>query len=315
MLTIGKILKKARIYKNISIDDLSNETKINKNYIQDIENDYFVNFQSNTQLYGFVCNMCDFIGVDKTKLTAIFKRQIQNDQKNLNIKDKVWQISSIVINYKTIFFISISVFFAFIVFFLIFQWNNLQKSPNLSIEQPSNQSINVDNANYTIKGIIELDVYLTINNEQIQYDKKTGAFSYNILLQSGENKIKITAISQAFKNKKTIKEFIINYKKQEIIDKLDQNLNQKITMKIVVKTVLNESWLQIVTDNIQQYVGVLKANTIKKYDVKNSFFVDTGRPKNTEVYVNDKKIDWKINTNGSGKISCKYENQEVSCNK
>jgi cytoskeleton protein RodZ len=71
--TIGEILKKARLVKNITIDDVSRHTKIHHNILEAIEND---DFQKVGAVYakGFLKIYSEYLGIDKDDLLRRFEK-------------------------------------------------------------------------------------------------------------------------------------------------------------------------------------------------------------------------------------------------
>ena len=81
--------------------------------------------------------------------------------------------------------------------------------PSLNISFPSDgQSFSKDQNVVEVKGTTDLDVKVTVNDHWAITDSN-GNFSYNLLLQGGDNKIKVTATDLA--GNKTEKEIKVNY--------------------------------------------------------------------------------------------------------
>lgn len=81
--------------------------------------------------------------------------------------------------------------------------------PSLNINSPSdNQSFSKDQNFVEVKGTTDSDVKVTVNGFWAITDA-TGEFSYRLLLQNGENRIKISAIDLA--GNKTDKEIKVTY--------------------------------------------------------------------------------------------------------
>lgn len=74
MLTPGKILKYYRIKKELSIDEVSEATKIPREQIEAIENDNYGDGDSDVFYRGFIRNYADYLKLDTEKVLAIYRR-------------------------------------------------------------------------------------------------------------------------------------------------------------------------------------------------------------------------------------------------
>ncbi len=70
--TAGKGLQQLRIEKNISIEDVADETKISTNNIRAIEEEEYEKLPADTFVRGLVTLYGNFLGTDGTKIAAQF---------------------------------------------------------------------------------------------------------------------------------------------------------------------------------------------------------------------------------------------------
>ena len=111
MKTVGQILSIARNSKNISISDISNELKISKNIITDLEND---NVENNSDIIfniGHLRSYSNFLELDSDTIIKKFK-----DQVSFNINEDKKNITPIVDNN----FFKLEKFFAGSIILIIF---------------------------------------------------------------------------------------------------------------------------------------------------------------------------------------------------
>jgi cytoskeletal protein RodZ len=89
--SIGDKLKNRRVDLKISIQEVSLQTKINKNYIIAIEENNFKIFDSPVYAKGFIKNYANFLDIDDKSLLAIYKRDFEENSigraKNINKKE------------------------------------------------------------------------------------------------------------------------------------------------------------------------------------------------------------------------------------
>ncbi len=73
MASLGTLLKKEREKQKISLDDISEETKIGKKYLSAIETDNYTIFPGETYFIGFIRNYARAIGLDPSDVINQYK--------------------------------------------------------------------------------------------------------------------------------------------------------------------------------------------------------------------------------------------------
>ena len=112
MDTVGKILKKRREEKNISLSNISNELNISIEILVKIENDQILKSADIIYFIGHIRAYAKFIDLNGNDIISLFKKQISysNNIKKLEISEPVFKNSI----FKTQHFFSI--FFIFVIF-------------------------------------------------------------------------------------------------------------------------------------------------------------------------------------------------------
>ena len=112
METVGKILKKRREEKNISLSNISNELNISIEILVKIENDQILKSADIIYFIGHIRAYAKFIDLNGNDIISLFKKQISysNNIKKLEISEPVFKNSI----FKTQHFFSI--FFIFVIF-------------------------------------------------------------------------------------------------------------------------------------------------------------------------------------------------------
>ena len=111
MKTVGQILSIGRNSKNLSISDISNELKISKSIIIDLENDKIKNNSDIIFNIGHLRSYSNFLELDADTIIKKFK-----DQVSFNIKEEKKNITPIVENN----FFKIEKFFAASIIMVVF---------------------------------------------------------------------------------------------------------------------------------------------------------------------------------------------------
>jgi len=90
MATAGSVLKKEREKRKLSLNDISEETKININYLKAIEADDYSIFPGETYIIGFIRNYARALGLDPLEIVSLYKSsKIQEFTQKENIEEKI----------------------------------------------------------------------------------------------------------------------------------------------------------------------------------------------------------------------------------
>ncbi|NMB41330.1 MAG: DUF4115 domain-containing protein [Firmicutes bacterium] len=79
MKEIGSMLKEAREKKGISIDDISNETKIQKRFLHLMEKGDFSAFPGEVYLRGALRNFAESVGLDPVEIISLYKQSVKSE--------------------------------------------------------------------------------------------------------------------------------------------------------------------------------------------------------------------------------------------
>lgn len=81
MQTVGEVLKKARLRKKLSLQAISQQTKIRPEYLSALEKDRYQDLPSTAHTQGFIKNYSQVVGLKVEPLLAIFRRDHQERAK------------------------------------------------------------------------------------------------------------------------------------------------------------------------------------------------------------------------------------------
>ena len=74
MESLGKILKEARLKANVSLGQISRETKIARKYLDALENEEYSAFPGETYLKGFLKSYCDFLKLNSRDILNMYEK-------------------------------------------------------------------------------------------------------------------------------------------------------------------------------------------------------------------------------------------------
>ena len=188
MKTVGQILKKARLDKNFTVDQLSSLTKIDAKYIESIEVDDYQSLPSETFTKGFIRNLGLRLDQNPDELVSIFRRDFKvpapTRTKQPRNKRPTFSLS-LLTSQLFLFSLGVMVFFVY----LVFQFRAILTPPKLEVLRPLSGSVLI--SPLEIEGSTTPDSTVTINQEVQAKPDQSGRFLIRISLPVGETELEV----------------------------------------------------------------------------------------------------------------------------
>ena len=308
MITAGEILKKKRESLGKSLNIASQETKIQKRFLVDIENNDYSEFDSTVFLTGFIKIYSQYLGLDTDKVLALYRRDVPTNKISKSSKGKHLLTKKTILTPKLFVSILSVLFFVLVFGYIGLQIYKFQSPPKLTITSPKDGDT-VEQPNILVEGNTQIGTTMEINNTYVELDLN-GNFSKEITLIEGNNLITVKARKNNNNVLETVETLKITYNKASI--PTEEAIVEK-TFKIKVVVEGASSWVKLDVDGTNRLATVVEPST-KEYDLTTNFYIITGRAANTKVYVNDELLEWKSsNSSGVAEISCSVSNESLAC--
>lgn len=314
MITAGEVLKNKRELLKKSLDRVSSDTKIQKRFLEYIENNQFEYFDSEVFLTGFIKIYAKYLDLDTNKVLALYRRSNPNraPRNTSNKKEapkpskKLKQKGSI--EPKLIITILLGIFLLGIFTYIGFQIYKFQRPPSLEISSPTPDS-EVQTEEITVEGKTDSESIIEVNGTAVETDEE-GEFSYEVTLQEGSNTITI----KARKNNALEKVETINITYSSDTQEEEEDEEEEITENTIRLEVFDSpAWVRLDIDGENKISQVLEP-TEEEFIIEESLYVITGRISNTRIYFNDNLLDWQTNqTTGVAELTCQVEEGELTC--
>ncbi len=207
--SIGQKLKSERLKQELTLDQISVETKIRKEVLKSIETDNFSSFDSHVYAKGFIKNYAKYLNLDEEQLLGIYRRDFEfktSDRKTLTKDDAKTKQNPDVnnrleITSKQLFFIIVLIIILAVSFLAIRLLLHAFRKPYLKITAPVEISAQFDGKiEYPEKSIklfgeTEKSIKIYINEEPVTLKPGNIFESQPIPLLSERNIIEIEARS------------------------------------------------------------------------------------------------------------------------
>ena len=191
MLTVGQLLREARLKQNISLDHAEKHTRIRKKYLIALEGNLFDELPGHTYATGFIQNYSDFLGIDSQRTLALFRREQKDTAHPVIPKGVREPVESSILTFTpriAALFIS-SALLAVFFFYLFFEYRFVALAPSLSLRSPTEEQV-VYTKQLRVQGKTDPDANVSINDQAIEL-QVDGSFAIDMELTPGSNTITI----------------------------------------------------------------------------------------------------------------------------
>lgn len=199
-------LKEKRQNKNISLEKLSELTKIQVYHLEALESGQFEKLPPSVYRTGIFKRLSKFLNVGENEIMEAYKNEanysgLVSESNNAPVVVRKESYFILTPN-KLIYFSGALLLLSFSVF-IWYQFNFLVGPPNLAIEPK--EDIVTKNETILVNGKTDSGTDLTINGENI-YVASNGIFSKEIKLADGVNTIEVSVVNSFGKKSKIIRQ-------------------------------------------------------------------------------------------------------------
>lgn len=193
MGSLGERLKQVREEAGLSLEDLSEKTKIQAKYLERLENEEFDKLPNPVYVKGFVQKWADVCGAEKEELLL----QLHRENKILFHAPQAYKLRShvsspFVITSRHLALAAVLLTAGLLGTYFFINHQEVSGNPQIEIMNPLELSSVSSQGTITIAGRTQNIVNLKINGELTPVSEE-GQFEYSIDLAEGLNTIKIQA--------------------------------------------------------------------------------------------------------------------------
>ena len=318
MITAGEVLKNKRESLGKPLDQVSSDTKIQKRFLEYIEQDKFSYFDSEVFLTGFIKIYAKYLGLDINKILALYRRSNPSVQRELikkeekeskgkNIVGKK-QLSFKTLDPKTLVTFILSTFLLLIIGYIGLQIYKFQTPPEITILEPLDEA-EVNEESVTVKGEVDNNTVIEINDKPVETNDD-GSFEKEIELKEGSNLITV----RAKKNKNNTLEAVETIHIKYIIKGKEENgEEEEESNKLTLEITDSPAWIRLDLDNENKLSQVVEPSK-SEYVFFDNLYIITGRVSSTKIYWNNNIVEWKpTQKTGVAELECRIVEQDLIC--
>jgi len=187
----GEELRRARNFKNLSLEVVAQKLKIRRDYLLALETEDLNLLPAGLYAKNYLKKYADFLGVDLSSRSDLWSSLQAEIQSSNPFSQKVLKKSRLLIFPKIIRNIIISLAILICFLYLIFYFNKIILPPKLTLLQPDSD-LSVQESSIMVIGQTEKEAEIKINGELILSDIN-GDFSKLVDLKKGVNTIEVSA--------------------------------------------------------------------------------------------------------------------------
>lgn len=194
MENVGEILKKKRLEKKLTLEEVEKGIKIRTKFLRALEENDYRKLPSATYIRGFIKNYSEFLDLSSEKVLAVFRRQF-DERKNLGLLPRGLTEP---LGKKTLFLKTPPVVsFLFLLPLLLLlgylyrEYHLFIQPPPLTIRSPQEQAV-ISGETVEVSGQTDPSATLTLNGQKI-FLQEDGSFIQKITLTTGLNTLEFSA--------------------------------------------------------------------------------------------------------------------------
>lgn len=190
MKTVGQVLSQAREKNKLTIEQLSERTHIQKEFLLSIESDMFERLPSDVSARGFISLISQEVGLDAQAVLALYRRDVRVVPKDLTpIRSRFWAVNQRKLSRMLLTSLFFGVLLGAGLFAVLFVFR-LYQAPPLKILAPADQSTVI--SPFVLRGSSTSDAVIMIDGEAIGIDQD-GLFASEQNLSPGLHVLTIRA--------------------------------------------------------------------------------------------------------------------------
>lgn len=208
MIRLGQLLHQQRLRKRLSLEEVARDTKIKEAFLAAIERGEYNRLPSPAYAKGFVINYATFLGLPRTEVIALFRREFDEKRAYKVLPDSLTKQQAFPARRIKIqdSLLIIGILVMLFVGFLLFQYRAAFIAPPLHITSP-NQSA-VVSQDITIAGRTDNEASVTVNNEAVSVNSH-GEFIKRISLFPGKSTVVISSKNRFGKETIVTREVVV----------------------------------------------------------------------------------------------------------
>jgi len=199
--TLGSYLRNGREKLNLSLAKVAQEIAVSAGYVKALEEGNYSALPPEIYVKGFINRYCNLTGLDYDKAIYLFDKNKLAPapvRPSRRLIAHSWLLR--IISYRNFIVFIALLFLATLFFYLVKVIYPMYSRPYFTLNSPQNCPFDTSQENFELKGIIQPEGKIWINDEDVMVDKE-GNFTCSLFLHGGENVIKFRVVNKFSKER------------------------------------------------------------------------------------------------------------------
>lgn len=195
MVKAGQRLRLQRLKKGLTLEEVSNATKIKVSFLLAIEKGEYKKLPPATYAQGFVRNYAGFLGMSKQEILAIFRREYDEEKVVKVLPEGLLKKEEFPLKRFRLQQATKLIIFVFIILlgYILFQYRYAIIDPPLKINFPTEGTV-ISSQTVTVIGRTDSNGSVFVNNDPVSLDN-SGNFKKVLSVFTGKTTITVKVIN------------------------------------------------------------------------------------------------------------------------
>lgn len=287
MKTVASILRKERLAREETVEDISRATKIHPKFIKALEQGDYSAFSSVVHLKGFLKNYARHLELNVSEVLAFWRREYKEKDQTHTLRDRSRPLLTprvLITPNRVIFGVTLLLILGFFGY-LAYQYRSFARSPHLEVGSPAADIRQKENT-IDIFGQVSEGATLTVNGQELEGNLK-GEFATTIGLSEGVNTLIFVAVNQLGRETKLTRVVVVEPEKFGELSATSP-AQPLPPSGVVVKIDPHAAWIRVYEGKNKAFEGLLVAGAQRVFSGDQPIKIYTGNAGSTRVIVNGK---------------------------
>lgn len=279
--TLPEYLREIRQHQSYGLRHVSKITNISEKFLEYLEEGYYHKLPADVYVYGFLKKLGELYRIDYNLLLDQYKKERGiHDRINKARPDRGFQRPKININPKTLSFALLGLFIVFVLGYLFYQVNAINRPPSIEITSPSDGA-RIPSSSLVIQGRTAIGATLSIEGKSVLVDS-SGNFKQPVSIGPGEKVLTFVATNNF--GKQSTKQLLIigDFENKEA----EPPQSEQFALNMLLTVEPNSTWISVKIDGGVEQEESLIAGSTKTYNAKDRIVISTGDAGSTRVRLN-----------------------------
>ena len=193
---LSNYLRGGRQNLGLSLEEMSEKISVSLRHLRALEENDLSKLPPEIYVKGFICRYCDLVDLDSSKALYLFDKNKLIPKKDNPSRSLIAHARLIrIFSHRNLVIFTAILFLAASIFYLIKVIYPMYSRPSFILSSPNVCPFETSTEKIELKGIIQPESKIWINDEEVIVDKE-GNFYCSLFLKEGENTVRFKILNK-----------------------------------------------------------------------------------------------------------------------